>query len=316
FAQCAETSEADFKAFCGRLVPLPEQYGDVRDSIAYLLWQNRRLLPDGGAAIVGNRALSPDTDARLQAIASLAFTDPDEAVGLILALAPAEPPIQAIAVLRLLDGGLLARASRETVYRLFNALNASARRWLEGRSTADGRRIFYAYRYETGIERPGTFGADDGPISSPDLYAYFALTCEALSRLADLVLDGGEVNKWRERSQSYLALLTSELWDGEKFVGINAYTGEKTGGDPLLSFMPLVLGGRLPAGIVDKLAADIDGKALRSAMGTLAIIGLYDAGRGELAARLAAEALEDARANGVECPFYGAALLELAAKVL
>ncbi|MDR1299523.1 MAG: hypothetical protein LBJ84_04655, partial [Oscillospiraceae bacterium] len=39
FAQCAETSEADFKAFCGRLVPLPEQYGDVRDSIAYLLWQ-------------------------------------------------------------------------------------------------------------------------------------------------------------------------------------------------------------------------------------------------------------------------------------
>ncbi|MDR2357046.1 MAG: hypothetical protein LBD92_03030 [Oscillospiraceae bacterium] len=309
-AQCAAANDAEFKAFCDGLVRLPERWNDVFCNIAYLLWFNQKRLPDGKGVIVGNKAQSPDTDARLQAIASLAFTDADAAAELILAMPPAEPPIQAIAALRLLDDGLPGRASRETVYRLFNALNASARWWYENRSSRDGRSPFYAYRYETGIASPEVFKAGE-PVISPDLGAYCALMSEALSRLADLVLDGGETARWRERSGEFLTALISDTWDGEAFTGVNLYTGERSGRDPLLSCMPLVLGRRLPAGIVDKLASDIDGASLRSAMGMLAVAGLRDAGKDELAARLALEALEDARVNGVECPFYGAALLSV-----
>ncbi|MDR2615376.1 MAG: hypothetical protein LBC28_02235 [Oscillospiraceae bacterium] len=309
-AQCAAESETEFKAFCDGLVRLPAQWDDVFMNIAYLLWFNRKKLPDGKTVIVGNKAQSPDTDARLQTIASLVFTDADTALEMILALPPAEPPVQAIAVLRLLDAGLFARASRETVYDFFNALNASARWWYENRSSHDGRTPFYAYRYETGIASPEVFKAGE-PVVSPDLGAYCVLMSEALSRLADLVLDGGETAKWRERSGEQLRALISDTWNGEAFTGVALYTGERSERDPLLSYMPLVLGRRLPVGIVDKLAEDIDGQALRSAMGMLAVAGLRDAGKDELAERLAREALEDARSGGVECPFYGAALLAI-----
>jgi hypothetical protein len=305
-AQCAAESDASFAAFRETLAPLPEEWSDVHERIAYLLWRNRRRLPDGGTVVVGNKSQSPDTDARLQAIASLAFRDADDAIDLILALPASAPPIQAIAILRLLDEGLLAKASRKTIYRLYNALDASTRWWFENRSAAG--RVFYAYRYETGIASPAVFGAGE-PAWSPDLAAYIILACQALSRLADLVLDGGETARWHEAYERRLHLFTGNLWDGAAFTGVNAYTGARSKSDPLLSFMPLVLGGRLPSDVVDALASSIDAPSLRSAMGMLAVAGLKKAGKTELAERLVREALEDARVNGVECPFYGAALL-------
>ncbi|MDR0838718.1 MAG: hypothetical protein LBN99_03650 [Oscillospiraceae bacterium] len=312
--ECAKGNAAEFAAFKDGLVATPAEWDDVRDNIAYLLWINKGTLLSGAQVVLENKRRSPDTQARFQAIASLAFKDADTALGLLTALPFDAPPVESIALLRLIDEGALARAHRGTVYDLYNALGDSARQWARERSVTPGL-YAYAYRFETGIKKTTLFGAGE-PVAAPDLNAYLLLQSEALAKLAESVWESGDAIRWRESVKTQRAALIAHLWNGETFVGENVRTGAKSAPDPVLSYMPLVLGKRLPAEIAEKLAQSVDGEALESAIGTLAILGLKDAGCDEAASKLTLAALGRARADGVDCPFYGAALLALAHKVL
>jgi hypothetical protein len=317
--EVAADSAGDFKAFREGLADLPPEWEVARDNIAYLMWLGHRTNAQGAKVIVGNKLNSPDTEAWLQAVVSLPFKDADAAVDFILALPPATPPIQAIAVLRLLEGGMLDKAPRSMVYKLYNAINDSVRWWINNRYSQSLGLFFYAYRYETGTPNPTVFKVGE-PVASPDINAYIILAYEVLSKLAALVLDSGETVKWSSRIAPLLSSLLSELWDGETFVAVNVHTGAKSEPHPVLSYMPLVLGARLPGYIVSKLAGGsrpIDAQAVKGALGTLAVMGLRDAGFGEDWARdLTIESLKTAADGGLVCPYYGAAVLALAGKTL
>jgi hypothetical protein len=142
------------------------------------------------------------------------------------------------------------------------------------------------------------------------------ILCEVIARLAAMEYDDGAGRKWEERAGELKALLIARLWDGENFIARNAYTGEVSSPDKLLSLVPVILGSRLPKEIVRKLAAKLDAKAADSAVGFLLAGGLFDAGEKAAARRIARRALGAVRLNGVECPFYGASLLALAHKVM
>ena len=234
---------------------------------------------------------------------------------MILAYPADMPPVAGIAAARLLSENML-NDSRGEIYRVYSTLEAVARKCINER-TADREGLsFYAYRFESGRkDSPEFFNAGE-PVLAPDLNAYLIVVSDVIGKLAKMEYDTGIGEKWEARSKALSSKLIAELWDGENFIGKNAYTGEVSGPDDFLSLIPIVLGARLPKEIISKLAAKIDTKAADSAVGFLLAGGLFDAGEKKAAADIAKKALTRARKDGIECPFYGASLLALSHKVL
>jgi hypothetical protein len=79
-----------------------------------------------------------------------------------------------------------------------------------------------------------------------------------LSLLAKKLGKKKEASEYAARAKKLLGQLLTELWDGDQFVGILTYTGEKVRCKSLAMFQCLTLGGkRIPKEIADKLAADV-----------------------------------------------------------
>jgi hypothetical protein len=128
--------------------------------------------------------------------------------------------------------------------------------------------------------------------------------------------DGGIGNKWEAHAKELKKQLIAELWNGEDFIGKNAYTGEASGPDKFLSLVPAILGSRLPEEIIRKLASGLSIESVNNSIGLLLVGGLYDAGEKAAAKEITLNALEGVRKDGIRIPFYGASLLALAHKVL
>ena len=315
FDECAASSGAEFKAFTDTLVETPAEWDDVREKAAYPLWLCHRVLDGKHEVIVENKYDSKNTNAWLMAISSLAFTDAAMAVDMLLAYPVGLPPVAGIAAARLIDDGMLCD-SRDEIYKVYSALEATARKCVKKRSLDNNGLSFYMYRFESGQEKSPEFFNAGEPVFAPDLNAYLIIVSEVLGRLAHMEYDIGVGNKWEAHAKALKAQLIAELWDGEDFIAKNAYSGVASGPDKFLSLVPIILGSRLPEEIIRKLASKIDEQAVDSAIGLLLIGGLYDAGEKEAAKELAIKALTGARADGFRKPFYAASLLALAHKVL
>ena len=313
--QCAAESCAAFAAFVDTLVDIPDEWRDVKEKIAYLIWLCHRTLDGKNEVIVENKYNSRDTNARLMAIASLVFKDAAKAVDMILAYPADLPPVAGLAAARLLEDEKLNDARGE-IYRIFASLEAVARKCIQKRTVDKDGLSFYAYRFESGMGRSPAFFQVGEPVLAPDLNAYLVLVSEVLGKLAGMEYDVGAGRTWEARAKALQAKLVAELWDGEDFVGKHAYTGELSGPDRLLSLVPAILGSRLPDEIVRKLAAKAAAEAPGGAVGYLVVGGLYDAGEKALAKDITLRVLAEARIDGVDCPFCGASLLALAHKVL
>ena len=313
--ECAAENAAEFSAFVESLVDVPAEWADVKEKIAYPLWLCHRFMTSEYEVVVGNKYNDKNTDARLMSIASMAFKDARRAVDMILAYPADMPPVAAVAALRLLDENML-NDSRGEIYRVYQTLEAIARKCMTARTTDQDGLSYYAYRFESGCKTAPAFFDAGEPVLAPDLNAYLVLVSEVIGRLAKMEYDTGIGVKWEARAKELLVKLVAELWDGENFIGKNAYSGEVSGPDDFLSLIPIILGKRLPEEIRAKLAAKIDAGACGSAVGFLLAGGLYDAGEEAAAADIARKALGTVRSDGIECPFYGASLLALAHKVL
>lgn len=313
--ECAAESASEFAAFIDSLVDIPAVWNDVKEKIAYPLWLCHRFMVSDYEVIVENKYNDKNTDSRLMSIASMAFKDAKRAVDMILSYPVDLPPVAAVAAARLLGEDML-NDSRGEIYRIYSALEAVARKCMNKRTIDKEGLSYYAYRFESGCARSPAFFDAGEPVLAPDLNAYLALTSDVLGKLAKMEYDTGIGVKWEAHAQTILVNLIAELWDGESFIGKNAYSGETSGPDEFLSLIPIILGSRLPKDIISKLAAKIDAEVCDSAIGFLLAGGLYDAGEKETAAEIANSALGKARSGGIECPFYGASLLALAHKVL
>jgi hypothetical protein len=313
--ECAAENCADFRAFVDTLVDIPAEWSDIREKIAYPLWLCHRVLEAGKEVIVENKYNSAKTSSTLMSIASMAFKDAARAADMLVTY-PAEPPlVAAVAAARLLEENMLCD-SRGEIYRVYESLETAARKCVKERTADMNGLCFYAYRFESGEERSPEFFKAGGPVLAPDLNAYLIILCEVIGRLAAMEYDDGAGQKWTRRARELKAQLVAQLWDGEDFIGRNAYTGESCGPDKSLSLVPIVLGNRLPEEIVQKLAKRIDAKAADSATGFLLARGLCDAGEKTAAREIAVKAMGSVRENGISCPFYGASLLALAHKVM
>ena len=312
-AYAAESSAA-FNAFIDSIVDIPSEWGDVKEQIAYPLWLCH-MAQNGKEVIVRNKYDSVNTNSILMSIASMAFKDARKAVDMILSCPVDLPPVAGIAATRLLDDGML-NDSRGEIFKICSAIEAAARKCVNERAVKGDELSFYSYRFESGMDRSPEFFKVGSPVIAPDLNAYLIIASEALGKLAQMEYDPGFGRRWETRAKELLIKLIAELWNGEDFVGKNAYTGETSEPDEFLSLAPIILGSRLPEEIVRKLSGKITAEATNSAIGLLFVGGLYDAGEKDAAAELTRKALAGVRERGINCPFYGASLIALAHKVL
>ena len=313
--ECAAENSAEFKAFIDTLVDIPAAYVDVKEKIAYPIWLCHRTLTSDTEVVVQNKYNSAHTSARLLAITSMAFKDAKKAIDLLLEYPVELPPLAGIAATRLVDDNMLSD-SRAVIFKVYEALETMAR-WCVNERTVDPEDLsFYAYRYEAATPKSPEFFKVGEPVLAPDLNAYLIIVSDILGKLAKMEYDDGMAYKWDANAKALTIKLIAELWDGENFIGKNAYTGETSEPDAFLSLVPILLGSRLPQEIIAKLAAKIDAEAVSTATGILLTGGLYDAGEKAAAKDLVSKALDGVRADGIKCPFYGASLLAMAHKVL
>lgn len=96
------------------------------------------------------------------------------------------------------------------------------------------------------------------PAEGPDLAAFLVLQMDELAKLAERFSDFTAAAKWKEKSNLMLKNLIDAFWNGEKFVTRRTGThavNEKS--QSLMSYLPIVLGKKLPKNIREKMISDL-----------------------------------------------------------
>jgi len=203
---------------------------------------------------------------------------------------------------------------KDVVTRLYDGYKAWAN-WLLDYRDDDGDGIMQ-------MEHGDETGNDDSPlfedtwcVDLPEMNAFTALLLEKLGDLAKCVDKDDESEAWYEKSRELIDKMIRRFWTGERFVAYDHLNPERVIDCPSIEFFrPLVLGKRLPAEIIDRLAAMLEeeghyltaaglctldmtaypcvepgcGNAkILPADNLLIITGLYSAGKTELAKKLA-----------------------------
>jgi putative NADH-flavin reductase len=95
-------------------------------------------------------------------------------------------------------------------------------------------------------------------IKTPDLAAYLALCFEAQGDLAKMLgKSAEEAEAWYGKSKNLIDLLIKKMWKGDRWVALVNGTHEEIATGSSLYYQTIVLGKRLPQGIIDKMAEDL-----------------------------------------------------------
>lgn len=96
------------------------------------------------------------------------------------------------------------------------------------------------------------------PVHSPDLCAYLILQMDVLADLAKRLGRPADVGLWTNRADALLAAMIERLWDGERFLVRRVEDGlANPTSRSALTFIPLVLGSRLPQAVRDAMIAEL-----------------------------------------------------------
>ncbi len=92
------------------------------------------------------------------------------------------------------------------------------------------------------------------PIEGPELATFLIIQMNTLEKLAVTLGKQTEAAQWKIRAENLLKKLMDNLWNGEQFISKNSNTGDYTkGSQSFISYVPLLLGNKLPADIRKKL---------------------------------------------------------------
>jgi glycogen debranching enzyme len=80
---------------------------------------------------------------------------------------------------------------------------------------------------------------------------------EAASRLAEKLGKKTEAGRWMADSKTLLEKILKNFWNGEKFICRIAGTNEIVDTESIAMYQPLILGNRLPAEVIEKMAAKL-----------------------------------------------------------
>lgn len=91
------------------------------------------------------------------------------------------------------------------------------------------------------------------PLESPDLCAFLVLQMETLARIAEILNNGEEAESWARRAEELLQRMLRHFWQDDHFIAMRSGDHMVEDDESLLLYLPLLLGKRLPPGVVREL---------------------------------------------------------------
>jgi len=327
---------ADWEAFLAKQPDLGDEYAEMREQAAYMTWAN---IVEGAGLMkrpyMFMRSSDPASSWQMVQNAVVLKNNLPLAIEFMLNMIDRQspdgqladwfsdqkgcwqmikPPIQGWGLEILMkEHDLKKEVPMDKLVTLYEGYSRWAD-WLLKYRDQDGDGIL---TYEHGDET----GNDDSPlfkktlyVDAPEFNAIAALLFDVLGDFAKVVDRPEDTEGWKKKAQELIDKMVGKFWNGDRFVAYDHETGEVIDIDSLHFYRPLILGKRLPAEIIDKLAADlaVEGryqsiaglttmdmsKAPFAEVGTgigkilpadniLIITGLYNAGKKELAKKLA-----------------------------
>lgn len=275
FDVCAAQGQKDLEAWLAKFPAAPAKYATVRDAAGYITWICNQKpiwrLKEGGMYMsrcgAGQRSV-----AWLQCLAAMAAKDQKLAFDLLhnyfamqdeLGAIPGSAderiveygipvsPMQGLAAIRILDQFGDENVDPKQCERLYAPLCSWVNWWKTYRCGSNGL-MSYHLPDEIAIGScPAVWNVK--PIQSPDLQAYMVLCLEACGRLAGILGDAAAAKSYAAEAEALTAKMVEQLWDGDCFVCM--YDGGKKTVNPhsVLSYIPVILGKRLPQEILTKL---------------------------------------------------------------
>ena len=165
-----------------------------------------------------------------------------------------KPPIHGWALVKLRER-LMTPIPADQLREIYAKLGAWSSFWLDARRVPGHALPHYQHGNDSGWDNSTAFDFDR-LIESPDLAAFLLIQLDVIADLAD-ELGLNEAAGWRRERDDLTAALMGELWDDSKFHGVGVLSARKSKTTSLLTLLPIVAGTRLPAGVADALAADI-----------------------------------------------------------
>ncbi len=97
------------------------------------------------------------------------------------------------------------------------------------------------------------------PVKAPEIAAYLVLQMEVLGKVAGKLGLQDDAKSWQQKSAALLRTMIRLLWDPYlgKFVARRVGDGKSGEGDCVYSYVPLILGRRLPENIIRPLVASV-----------------------------------------------------------
>ena len=279
YAEAKADMRADWESFYAAMPKFIEPFEQGRARAEYTLW-SLLTAPTAGIAHTMIVMLGNEIASQWQVCQNGAALEPHLDTSIDLLLGPLDrvspfgqfsdlyndvttvtqmikPPVHGWAVKEIMRyRDLKAELPREKLEQLYNAM-ARWGEWFRDCRDEDGDGLpAYEHGDETGFD-DATLFIDHMQMASPDLSAYLVLLYEALSDLAQMVDRPEEAAEWETRSKLLLDRMLEVMWDGQHFLGVVPWTGEKVLSKSLLHYIPVVLGDRLPPEVLDKLADDL-----------------------------------------------------------
>ena len=164
-----------------------------------------------------------------------------------------KPPVQGWALLHMLERGDIAI---EKLSWFYPRLSKWTEYWFKYMDyDADGI-CQYSHGNDSGWDNCSCYEVG-APIEGPELSAYLAIQMEALSVMAARLGNLADSDKWKDASGRLIARLLEHSYDDGFFTCQSGTHKRPSAGDSLYNYLPVILGGRLPRPVFEKLAAGL-----------------------------------------------------------
>jgi len=276
FEACVREVEEEFARYLDTAPALPGCYSEAREKAAYLVWQHIQKFSGGVEAIYMNRGIHRAAFSWQQSYQAMGqFGNPQFAWHLLTSMfhfqddwgmlpdsinditenfGGTKPPLQGLAIMFLSEFTDFDFVEMNDYRQLYEGLSRSVYWWLSYRDTdGDGIAQFDAPD-ESGWDDCSMF-AEGYPLAAPDLATYLILGMQALELMARRLGKNYEAEEWKQKADTMLERMLAFFWDGEKFISRINVTHEVVESRSVATFIPLLLGQRLPEDIRTKLTA-------------------------------------------------------------
>lgn len=277
----AEKAYADFQAFYHSMPSVPGRFAEAGEMAAYVNWSsivNKCGFLKRDAMFMSKNWMCNvwSWDHCFNALA-LAYHEPQEAWNQFMIMFDhqsesgripdsindsiiidnyCKPPIHGWTLRKLRK---LMRLDRSQLEEAYEKLGKWTQWWLNYRDQDGDGLCEYTHGNDSGWDNSTAFRFLP-PVTLPDLAAFLVIQMEELGEIAELIGRKSDSLLWKERAEQMLGKMLEKLFRDNRPLAIQTVTGEVTENESLILYLPIVLGGRLPAGVrsylIEQLKSD------------------------------------------------------------